>query len=843
MRMPATALPGNLMFTRSGTVWASFRLQPVAYGYCPPRIKKTVKAFHQALFQAFEGEALISGLTANVDPASVVEQMIEGLDIDQCPEWKEEVLATLDSLEDIQLGTRAFWLSVPLKSNTQEMLKSALGVFQREFAEMLALPVIVPSEKEISAAQDQAELIYKLIPSVFKPRKATAAEHIWMGIHHQQRGLAHDGRVPAASIKGDVTEEIMQMGSSIPTPWLDEGGQSDESGKKVKNPFARRFLKIASANTPSYQVLQAVSATPRGGMVFPGTEWLYMADTLGLDVDWVIRLTITGADVAKRQNAKAESTLADQYWQRTDEGITGSSSELDAYASDLADFQQALNRSDKETKVQMTAIFAVGAPTAQEAIDLADEVSKFYKGIELILDAPLGGQEDLWWGMQVGVPTSRQVREYAQMTTGRDLAGAIPFASTELGAHKGSLLGMNISTNRQTPVLFDIEGSMLGNKSGSFAVCAELGAGKSFLLKKTTGEVVDRGGRFFAIDRSGTKEWADFGASVTDCIALEVANPEYSLDPLRVFGVYEGASMVETVFTTLLNVAPTDDMGIVLSEVLDRDYLEQQGLDSLGGVLGHLKKDCHLEGAKDLGRRMEAFARKKLGKVLFDGDLPPLPLDARGLVMCTRGTELPNSAELVNAHLFNQLSIEKIFGRSLYALLARIGQAVCFRDKDDLALFIVDEAHHITSSPEGVHVVEIFVREGRKHRTAIGLGSHDPEEDFGNEVVRGLIPVRFLMRHTDKNLAMRGLRWFGLDETDEELVDLITTDMSPMDENNKIFSGREGECLFRDSAQRYGKVQVTQPARHDRFQAILSTPDDKSEGREKLARNSARALA
>ncbi|WP_345475985.1 ATP-binding protein, partial [Microbacterium pseudoresistens] len=202
-------------------------------------------------------------------------------------------------------------------------------------------------------------------------------------------------------------------------------------------------------------------------------------------------------------------------------------------------------------------------------------------------------------------------------------------------------------------MLFDIEGSMLGNKSGSFAVCAELGAGKSFLLKKTTGEVVDRGGRFFVIDRSGTMEWADFGASVTDCIALEIANPEYSLDPLRVFGVYEGASMVETVFTTLLNVAPTDDMGIVLSEVLDRDYLEQQELDSLGGVLAHLKGGCLLEGAKDLGRRMDAFARKKLGKVLFDGSLPPLPLDSRGLVMCTRGTELPNAAELVNAHLFN----------------------------------------------------------------------------------------------------------------------------------------------------------------------------------------------
>ncbi|XAS69889.1 ATP-binding protein (plasmid) [Micrococcaceae bacterium Sec5.7] len=825
MRTPATAMRKNLMFTRSGTVWASFRLQPVPYGYCPVKIKKTVKALHQALFQAFEGEALLSGLTADVDPASVVEQMIEGVDLEANPSWADEVLETLNALEDIRLGTRAFWLSVPLQVGPKESLQQAIGVFQHEFAEMLALPQIVPSAKMIDSYQQKADQIEKLIPSVFKPRKATPAEHIWMGIHHEQRGLGADGRVPTSTLGGDVTEEIIQMGSSIPNPWLDEAGQSDVGEGKIRNPFERRYLKVAASDTPSYQVLQAVSATPKGGMMFPGTEWLYLADSLPLDVDFVLRLTITGADIAKRQNTKAEATLADQYWQRTDEGITGSSSELDAVARDLSAFQSALNRSDKETKVQMTAIFAVGARTAQEAKDLADQVARFYSSMELVLEAPLGGQEELWWGMQVGIPTSRQVREYAQLTTGRDLAGAIPLASTELGATKGSLVAMNISTERQTPVLLDIGGSMIGNKSGSFGVCAELGAGKSFFLKKQAGDVIDRNGSIFVIDRSGTMEWAHFGASVTDCISLEIANPQYSLDPLRIFGALTGASMVETVFTTLLNIAPTDDMGIILSEVMDKDYLLQEGIESLGGVLKHLSTDCQLDGAKELARRMNAFARKKLGKVLFDGTLPPLPLDAKGIVMCTRGTELPSAAELGNAHLFAQLSVEKIFGRSLYALMARIGKEFCFRDVSQLSLFIVDEAHHITLSTEGIYVVETFVREGRKHKAAIGLGSHDAQEDFGNEVVRGLIPVRIVMRHTDRNLAIRALDWLGLDSTDEDLVELVTTDLSPMDENNKVLPGREGEGLMRDAAQRYGKLQILRPARDERYQAILSTPD------------------
>lgn len=824
MRMPATDMTGHLMFTRSGTVWATFRLQPVAYGFCPTKIKTTVKALHQALFQAFEGEALLSGLTADVDPASVVEQMIADVNIAECPAWRDEVLETLDTLEQIHLGTRAFWLSVPLKTSAAGAVKTTLNVFQRQFAESLALPHVAPSQSLVDDALRQAEIIEKAIPSVFKARPASAAEHIWMALHHQRRGLSSDSNAPAATVAGVLDDEIVQTGAAITTPWLDEGGQTDVGAGKIRNPFARRFLKVAAGATPTYQVLQAITSTPRGGMIFPGTEWLYQADALAADVDWVLRLQITAADKAKRQNAKAEATLEDQYNQRGDGGITGSSSELDAYAADLADLQRALNRSEKETKVQVTAIFAVGAPTADEALRKAADVATFYKGMELVMEAPLGGQEELWWAMQVGMPTSRLVRDFTQQTTGRDLAAAIPLASTELGSLKGSLLGLNQSTGRQNPVLLDIEGVVAGNKSGSLAVCAELGAGKSFLLKKVTGDVVDRGGSFFAIDRSGTMEWADFGSSVTDCISLEIANPAYSLDALRMFGVVDGASMVETVFTTLLNLSPTEDLGVALSEALDKDYLLQHQLESLGDVLQHLGKDCEIPGAKDLARRMSAFARKKLGRVLFDGTLPPLPMDARGLVICTRGTDLPTAAELTNQHLFNQLSIEKIFGRSLYALLARIGKEFCFRDRETLALFIVDEAHHITRSPEGEYVVETIVREGRKHRAAIALGSHDPEEEFGGEVTRGLIPVRIVMRHTDRKLAARALRWLGLDEADTDLLDMVTADLSPMGDDNKVIRGREGEALLRDAAQRYGRLQVLPPARDERFRSILSTP-------------------
>ena len=78
MQIPATAMTSNLMWTRSGVVWATWRLQPLLYAYSSATNQKLVKAHHQALFQAHRGEGLVVGLCADLDPVSVVERMLDG---------------------------------------------------------------------------------------------------------------------------------------------------------------------------------------------------------------------------------------------------------------------------------------------------------------------------------------------------------------------------------------------------------------------------------------------------------------------------------------------------------------------------------------------------------------------------------------------------------------------------------------------------------------------------------------------------------------------------------------------------------------------------------------------
>src|SRR6185312_5511967 len=143
---------------------------------------------------------------------------------------------------------------------------------------------------------------------------------------------------------------------------------------------------------------------------------------------------------------------------------------------------------EREVSIVPTVLLAVGGSSAEEATQYGKQIIEFYRGMEIGVDAPLPKlQEDLWWSMLIGTPTKPVVKEFSlPPTTSFDLSGAIPVSNNALGAERGIMLGINTTGGRRTPVLHDIEGAVLGNKSGCFAVVAELGAGKTVTLKKET---------------------------------------------------------------------------------------------------------------------------------------------------------------------------------------------------------------------------------------------------------------------------------------------------------------------------------------------------------------------
>ena len=139
MRSPTRSIARNLRWTRTGTVWADFLLRPLPYGFRPDKDKDTVRGYHQALLRALPGESLLLGLCAGLDPAAVVDRMITGLDLDDCPDWASECQATLQTLDEVGPGRRVFWLSVPLAAGVARF-REPLQAAAADLRDALALP-------------------------------------------------------------------------------------------------------------------------------------------------------------------------------------------------------------------------------------------------------------------------------------------------------------------------------------------------------------------------------------------------------------------------------------------------------------------------------------------------------------------------------------------------------------------------------------------------------------------------------------------------------------------------------------------------------------------------------
>lgn len=837
MRSPARNLAGNLMWTHHGTVWAIWRLQALPYGYRATEDKLVARALHKALIRALPGESLLLGVCAGMDPTAVVEKMIQGIDLANCPDWAIECEATLDTLDEIGVGQRVFWLAKPLPSGVGK-LAEPFKAATAGFFDLLGVPRGGPSQEEVTRRLEQAAEIAETIPQVFRPTPATEAQMIWLHLHAQQRGLFADMGLPEA--RGDVADQLLtpRSGSAMLEPILDEGGQSDLDRRELRSwdplrILGNRFVKVIQPHIPgaepiaSYQALTAVVDVPEAGMIFPGSEFIGRIDETGIEVDWAVRLNVRSSEQVASKNRKALVNLNEQYSQREGELTTGQNT-LDRALADLTEYVKILESDKLEVEAQATVIFATAGPTAKAAIAQARDLSNHLGSSGYRLAQPLGDQTNLWWAMMPGAPATPVVRDYAQITTSAALSATVPFASTELGDNKGMLLGINISTGRASAVLHDIAGAAASGRdsSGSIGIAGEKGAGKSLLMKTIAGSVVDRGGRIIAVDRTPMGEWAQWADAVTVSTVVDVATPKYSLDPLRLLGPEVGAQMASTFLTMLLNIDPTDPMGVLLSDVLDAGYLTEHKIESLGQLPAHLINDCTLDNASELGRLMNVFAKKKLGRVVFDPDLPMVDIATSALIIRTHGVALPTEHELLNAHLFKQMSLEKRMGRSIYALIGALARRICFSDRSVLAVYFLDECHHQTASPEGAEELIEFIRDDRKHNAAVVLGSHDPIADFGNETLRGLLPTRLALRHRDKTLAQRSLQWLGMDHRDEDLVKMMTEDTSPVAATGIVEEARRGEGFYRDTRNRIGRIKVMAPSRPDRNAAVRTTPPE-----------------
>lgn len=839
-RQPIQWVNGNIFVNRKGIPYGIWKLSGVSYGMSPIERKRQVHRLHRDLFQSVTGEYKILGLTSATSNAEIVGRMLEGVE-NPSKHLMNEVRLIHDELSALPPGERSFFLIAPLTSkNPKEYFQRFKWASDNEMRESLGLPLYPPLENAHYEWQIRAKTIEGRIPAAFKPRPVGLAALTWISIKLSTRG--------ASWIETPYFEEPTAQGwtraRGLVEPLTDPMAKSDIDDEQELRNFwqmaKRRVIKVTPQNgeyAPSYQSFTAIAAPPQSGYQFPGSEFINTASEIPDEIDFCLLIRSTPADKAITKNKKAERNLKDQYKHRSgsSDSITGgTNAEIDRSANALREFQEKLKEDEREVEIEATTIFAASGATPDEAIEQIRNLEGMYKSSEWILDSAAVEQKDFFWDFFPGSTPSKTSAQYAQLTVGNYYAMGVPLCEDTLGMRNGFRIATHITTGRYQPVFINLAGLAEADFSGSFAVIGELGSGKSVAMKTIASNMVDRGAQLIAVDHSDNQEWAALARSLTHANVIDFAEANVSVDPFKIFAgdkkQIRYAAM--TFLSTLLSIDVTGAQGRVLSNVFSAFEKEEITLESLADLRDYLLSDKiaveRQEAARAIGETIEIFSEVDFGSAFFNPELPAADLSYDATVFATHGMSLPTKEDLNSEIAQRQLSLEKRIGRATYAYLAALARMIGYEDDSRDVLFLVDEAYHMTSSPEGHKEILTGVKTGRKHKFHVGIGTHSALE-IGDENLRSLITLRFVFRTRDENLAKTNLLWLDRHYADPEYVNVVTNDLAPIDpETDKVPEARRGECFFKDHRGKVGKTKIEIPLDPDRRKTVLTSPPKRS---------------
>ncbi|MFB7896011.1 ATP-binding protein [Streptomyces xiamenensis] len=794
----------------------------------------------EGLVKQVRGEAMLLSLCPTSDPASVAERMIAGVDLEAAGRYAAVVDRLLDELEQVELTGRSDWLAVPLPATPWQMVRDGLAAARAEVTARLGLlpaPVSAGEERQALAA---AARLASSWPAGLRIRPAREAEILWMVGHAQRRGAgdaALPGRAQPRLGRGRsaaVLEEAVLREGGLRGP-AQEGRGRVKAGVDV---FRQRWLEVATEHGASYQSLLVLAEMP-AAFRWPGSEYLQVVDACDFGVDYVVRLNVVPRVRARRGVQRQANELAYQAGQH-EASPTGAPDSLSTADAELREYDQRLSASQTEVEVQVMVAMCVWGNSAREADDRARALTAMLAEGEYQLARPVGQQEALWYGMLPGTRTPAVMGRYRQYQLAADFAMSGPWAGNELGDSAGPLLGLQTTSGGVRPVLCDLGMAPRRQQSASAAYVGELGSGKTFGMKTAVFNVLASGrrsgvpgsrGRAVIVDRTERREWAAFARSCPGETQTVVIGPDagFSLDPLRMFcDLAEAQRRAETFLAILLGVPSSGELASALSEGIAA-VLAAPG-PSLPRLMAHLQDAGGADAAaRALGRSLAAVARRDLTqRLLFDGSLPALAVgDADSVVFAVSSLELPMPEDLASGR--EHLSAEKILGQAVMYLVTALCRQVCMADRNEFAVAVWDECWWVASIPEGLRLLVELIRDGRKHNAGVLLGTHDADDILQvsaqlGRVALGLIPRRFLFRHSSKELAEKGLRFLGLPVT-EDLVQLVTTGLSPTNLPAAEAEVRAGECLHRDLAGRIGTMKILAPVGDPVVPALYSEPD------------------
>lgn len=848
-------IDGNKIYTKDGGLFLLYHLRGINMNPYSPDSILDAQASQERLFKSLSRvpakDFLIIGAKSRTSPENIIRQCVGGVD---------------------NIQNRDFTF---LMKQYGELFNKYNSGYLNEFNREYYLCVEFPTDKDFytqyfgtekvadvsdATANILNEQIMNVVPPEYKIKEATENDLLFLYNRARLRGIFVPEQPEPFTLKNK-----MGMGA-FPSISFDKqanitGLFSDflASFKKGERPKAKQSISFAFNSTlhsggtifsilnkdevndrapeglPSYQNVIAVSKFPSQATTGLATFTNIADQYATLDIDFALRFSYDYDIVSKKQIRKMRGNI-------TAEAQTSTKDDLDVqdYADQYNEYEKlviASKEARETTTINVTAYFAIAHPNRTKLEQLTAGLRSYMDNNGFTTIRPDGGNWETFTQMLPGFSSSDVTEDLKSTSPIPFFASCVPVRRMVLGDSVGFPVAINRENALGQIVRFDILHATEAG-SGSLAFTGSKGSGKSYGLKVLAGAALDHGAYVHVFDQSSTGEYEVYSRAIADSVVVNLANPNVTLDILRIF---EDEKLSSTVFMEVWSVVlgfKTDSDEIAyLTELVAPNYRKRNGIKTTRELLEHLKTLRNRTDKPFINRllnRMVAISSQPLAPSLIDpmnpinrSEINPLPeinTDSHLIVFRTYGLTPPPENKPAD-----QLTPKEQLSKALY-LAAAYYTAERFRKIHDICITVGDEMRVIKGSQAEELLLRRPDREGRKEGNSVYVGTQLAKDFIGGADGKGsdesfeLIGRKFAMRQETQESAEDALRWVGVPPS-EKMIRMMRTETSPKDPNNtsQILPNRQGEGWLNDGNGNIGRVQIMEQMLPDRERLANTT--------------------
>ncbi|MFJ9290617.1 VirB4-like ATPase ConE [Bacillus halotolerans] len=820
LKTPMKAIHKNLLLTRTGDVWAYYRIKSNSI---PMQNKEKVESYKKKWQHLFEEITSYEDFHLMMYPSEYeLEKRFKDLETDIAADamdvaryYNEETVRLLeqrlgrltkyDFILGVKLKSSLVNISVELKDNILSFFNTATDTVVK----MLGWEQNV-STSFFEKYEEVEETLANIMASV-RGERLTESEMTYINRYHFVRGLKH---------QTNEESEIKDVRSITNT---------------IIDPTDPSVLHLHSDQDEGYSAFVVIDEFLHN---MSESDLFYEAQSLPFPVEVQMKIQTESKSITKPSlNLKRQQLKEEQKEQQS----TGDRSDVSTVTSAtmIRHLQDEIKKEDVHV-MNWLSVIVVHGKTKKDCVGKATIVKRHLKGAGITCRLPVADQLNLFYKMLPGEKLDITDKNWIQKTTQDGVAEGLFAVNSDIGSKIGFFLGwvdrFQEHTDLESAIMssrdfvlfhpFLANQQLKGSKTRSphCLITGDTGNGKSYLAKLIFNYISMLNIKSLYIDpKKEMRKWIrrvlndeyireNFPLYIAhlekyNYITLDHENTHNwgALDPISFLPPMKAKELVQVIFEQVYDFKGKDDINTAFLRATSEVIEAKQKGEQVGSLDIIRKMQSHPEEAvQKAGDYLNEVVSDSILKLcIHDGSNPALSLEKRITILEVENMDLPDHAERLENYTISQLKSSAVmFALGKFCELFGMNQ-------DEQTVEFIDEAWIFTTSQQGKKVERQMRRIGRSYNNAeyfISQSTKDAlkEEDSGNFGVA-----------------------FAFDEPNEREEVLKWMNMEVTKENKKMMESMfQGQCLFKDYYGRTSKISIE--CLFEEWQGALKTVEKKA---------------